>query len=319
MRADRLVSTLLLLQARGKMTAAEVAAELEISERTARRDLEALNMAGVPVYSQPGRGGGWSLVGGARTDLTGFRSAEARALLVMAAASGTATSDFGSAIQKLVQALPGPLREEASRVTSGVLSDAAAWGSAHASLAEEPWRLEHFERLQQALIERVQVRLGYQAPRGGASDRTVHPLGLVVKRSVWYLLADTAAGRRSFRVDRVTSVGLTTEAAQRPDDFDLRKAWDEITAEYRGLTPRHEIDAVAQRWVIPALKGLGVHVTELGDRLDGDVDVRLEAVSAEALAASIAGVTSGLRLVGAPEVEVHLAAIGRELVARFEA
>src|SRR6185503_17075411 len=91
MRADRLVATLLVLQARGRVTAAELAEELEVSERTARRDLEALAMAGVPVYSQAGRGSGWSLIGGARTDLSGLTGAEARALFLLAGPSAPAT------------------------------------------------------------------------------------------------------------------------------------------------------------------------------------------------------------------------------------
>ena len=97
MRADRLVATLLLLQARGRVTAAEVAKELEVSLRTARRDLEALSVAGIPVYSQTGRGGGWSLVGGARTDLSGLTAAEARALFLVAGPSAAVTREAGPA------------------------------------------------------------------------------------------------------------------------------------------------------------------------------------------------------------------------------
>jgi predicted DNA-binding transcriptional regulator YafY len=316
-RADRLVSTLLLLQSRGRMTAAEVADELGVSLRTARRDLEALNLAGVPVYSQAGRGGGWSLVGGARTDLTGFRSPEARALLVIAAASGAASSDFASAVQKLVQALPAPIREEASRLTTSVLSDASAWGSARRASVAEPWRLEHFESLQDAVLARRRVRLGYRSSRGAASRRLVDPLGLVVKRAVWYLLADTDGGRRSFRVDRVTDVEITDEPARRPDDFDLREAWDLIVAEYREHSPRFEVQAILEPWVVPALRTLGVDVVELADRADGRLVARLEAMSVEVLAASVAGVTDGITLVDATAVEERLAVIGRTLTARF--
>src|SRR6187399_1014933 len=104
MRADRLVATLLLMQARGRVTAAEVAGELEVSVATARRDLEALSTAGIPVYPQPGRGGGWSLVGGARTDLTGLTSSEAQALfrLVGPAASASLAPEIRSALRKLI-------------------------------------------------------------------------------------------------------------------------------------------------------------------------------------------------------------------------
>src|ERR1700733_616790 len=99
MRADRLVAVLMLLQTRGRVTAGEVAAELEISERTARRDLDALAMAGLPVYSQPGRGGGWSLLGGARTDLTGLTAAESRTLFLVAGPSSSATPEVKAALR----------------------------------------------------------------------------------------------------------------------------------------------------------------------------------------------------------------------------
>src|SRR5512144_705703 len=127
MRADRLVAVLLILQARGRVTAAEIAEELEVSERTARRDLEALAMAGIPVYSQAGRGGGWSLVGGARTDLSGLNAAEARTLFLVAGPSAAATPQMKSALRKLVRALPEPLRAEAEAASSAVLLDPASW------------------------------------------------------------------------------------------------------------------------------------------------------------------------------------------------
>src|ERR1700737_3110891 len=112
MRADRLVATLLFLQSRGRVTAEEVAEELEVSTRTARRDLEALAQAGIPVYSQPGRGGGWSLVGGARTDLSGLTAAEARALFLVAGPAA-ATPALKAALRKLVHALPETFRADA--------------------------------------------------------------------------------------------------------------------------------------------------------------------------------------------------------------
>jgi predicted DNA-binding transcriptional regulator YafY len=110
-RADRLIAVLLLLQTRGRVTAAQVAGELEVSERTARRDLEALGLAGVPVYSSAGRGGGWALVGGARTDLTGLTAGEARALFLAAGPSTTGAPDVQAALRKLLGALPAPLRD----------------------------------------------------------------------------------------------------------------------------------------------------------------------------------------------------------------
>jgi predicted DNA-binding transcriptional regulator YafY len=128
MRADRLVATLLLMQTRGRVTAAELAAELEISVATARRDLEALSTAGVPVYPQPGRGGGWRLVGGARTDLSGLSSREAQALFLLAGPAAAAAPEVKSALRKLMGALPGTFRADASAAADAVLVDQTGWG-----------------------------------------------------------------------------------------------------------------------------------------------------------------------------------------------
>src|SRR3954469_2814961 len=128
MRADRLVAILLMLQARGQVTAAEVAEELEVSERTARRDLEALGTAGLPIYSQQGRGGGWRLVGGGKTDLSGLNAAEARALFLVAGPSSTATPELRAALRKLVRALPESFRTQAEAASTALVVDPLGWG-----------------------------------------------------------------------------------------------------------------------------------------------------------------------------------------------
>ena len=321
MRADRLVSTLLLLQARGRVTTAEVAAALEVSERTARRDLDALSMAGIPVYSQQGRGGGWSLIGGATTDLTGFRSAEARALLTMAAAAGSATPEFATAVQKLVQALPEPMRDEARRVTASVMADDARWGNPQARVFDKPRRDEFIEPLQRAVIEQRRVQLTYDTPRKGVSTRWAEPLGLVIKRSVWYVLAMTEAGQRSFRVDRVIAVEMLDALFEPPTDFDLRSAWKRITTGYEAQHRRFEVNALVDPWTIPALRSLGVEVVEVreagAEREDGRMNVILGGLSIDVLAAEIAGVMHGIELGDAPEIEARLAEIGAGLVSRF--
>src|SRR4051794_35593684 len=116
-----------MLQSRERVTAAEVAAELEVSERTARRDLEALSMAGIPVYPQPGRGGGWALLGGARPDLSGLRGEEVRALFTVAGPAAAATPELKAALRKLIRALPEPFRAGAQTAASSVVIDAAGW------------------------------------------------------------------------------------------------------------------------------------------------------------------------------------------------
>src|SRR5438046_5786634 len=128
MRADCLVAALLLMQSRGRVTAAELARELEGSVATAGRDLEALSAAGIPVYPQPGRGGGWSLVGGARTDLSGLSATEAQALFLLAGPAAAVSEEAKAALRKLVRALPQTFRADAEAAASATLIDSTRWG-----------------------------------------------------------------------------------------------------------------------------------------------------------------------------------------------
>src|SRR5262245_6190688 len=162
MRADRLVAALLLMQSRGRVTAAELAGELEVSVATARRDLEALATAGIPVYPQPGRGGGWSLVGGARTDLSGLSATEARALFLLLGPAAAVSDEVRAALRKLVRALPQTFRAEAEAAASATLIDPTRWGE------RDRRRPEMVDLLQAAVIRRRRVRLIYTS---GARER----------------------------------------------------------------------------------------------------------------------------------------------------
>ena len=315
MRADRLVATLLFLQARGRVTATEVADELEVSVKTARRDLEALSIAGIPVYSQPGRGGGWSLIGGARTDLSGLTAAEARTLFLVAGPSSAVTPEAKAALRKLVQALPETFRAEAEKAAAAIVLDPARWGG------RAPATPPHLEALQQAVVQGVQIRLGYTDAKGAVSERTVHPLGLVSKGTTWYLLGDTDAGRRTFRVWRVRSVELTDEPAERPEGFDLRKAWDEVVAtldDRRTLrTVTGRVDPHLLRWLRPHF---GTRLTLGATEDDGRINVELGFPEAyDDPARELCGYGDGLEVLGPPEVRNRLAELGSALVARYGA
>ncbi|GAA2509886.1 helix-turn-helix transcriptional regulator [Winogradskya humida] len=314
MRADRLMAILFLLQRRGQVTAAEVAREFEISERTARRDLDALAMTGVPVYSTQGRGGGWRLLGGARTDLSGLTMGEARALFLVAGPASAATPAVKAALRKLVRALPEPFREQAEAAASSFVLDAPRWGSS---------RVEHppprfLDELQDAVIHGVQVRLGYVDSTGAETARTVHPLGIVAKGPSWYLVAGTGAGRRTFRIDRVTSADPTGDPVHRPENFDLARTWHEIADEVdRRRTPL-EMQAVC------APEGLATLRMILGDRLevggsttDGRIEVVIRGHSEHALAHELAGLVAWLEVTGPAGVRDHLTAIGNALVERY--
>ncbi|HEX4903926.1 MAG TPA: WYL domain-containing protein [Acidimicrobiales bacterium] len=311
MRADRLVATLLLLQTKGRVTAAEVAAELEISERTARRDLEALSLAGIPVYSQQGRGGGWSLIGGARTDLTGLTAPEARALFLVAGPSSVATPELKAALRKLVGALPEPMRRSAEAASTAVVVDPASWGE-HATPPPP-----HLTELQHAVVEGLQVVLAYEDRQRNATERVVHPLGLIAKGGVWYLVADTANGMRTFRVNRVRAVTLTDDPVVRPDGFDLVETWNAIAADVEEKRTPFRTRATIRRHELWYLWGtFGNRLTVTGDVDAEVVEIELRGHGPEALAAEIAGFGSAID-VEDTDVRRALARIGAELTAAF--
>ncbi|RSS38602.1 YafY family protein [Streptomyces sp. WAC08241] len=314
MRADRLVAALLFLQARGRVTAAELAAELEVSERTARRDLEALITSGLPVYAQRGRGGGWRLVGGARTDLTGLTLPEVRALFLAAGASG-ASPELRSALRKLVHAVPEPLRPHAEAASRARIVDELD-RSRIAVTAGGP----HHTALERAVLDGVRVELGYARPGEEPHERTVDPLGLVLKAGRWHLVAGTADGLRSFRLGRVTSAAPTGEPVRRPAGFDLAGAWRSLATRPEDRLLAATVTAHAEQDALPLLQRLfGEHLS-IGRLLaDGRREVEAAGPSVEVLAARLAGLGSRVEVVGPPRARAHLARLGRELVARYGA
>jgi predicted DNA-binding transcriptional regulator YafY len=307
-RADRLLAALMLLQSRGRLTAAELAAELEVSERTARRDLEALATAGVPVYSTQGRGGGWALVGGARTDLTGLTVEEARALFLAAGPGSASAPAVQAALRKLLAALPAPFRDGARAAGSALVVDAAAWGR---STPPAPPRLAE---LQQAVLDGERVQLGYTGRSREHSSREVSPLGLVTKGTVWYLVAATDAGLRTFRVDRVDAVVTTGRPVVRPEGFDLAEAWASSVAQVEERRSGAVVRGLAEPALLPALRG------RLGERLrvgarnpQGQVEVEVAGPSVPFLVVELAGLGRRLELVDPPEARAGLRALAEEL------
>lgn len=310
MRADRLVATLLLLQARGRVTAKELAGELEVSTATARRDLEALSAAGVPVYAQPGRGGGWALVGGARTDLSGLTSAEAQALFLVAGPAAAVAPEIKSALRKLVRALPRTFRADAQAAADATVVDTAAWGE------DTKDRPSLVAQLQRAVVEQVRVRLTYQKRGEAPKGREVDPWGLVDKDGTWYFVAGTADGQRTFRLDRIAGVSLTGTPASRPAGFELAGAWDEVVTAVEAK--RSETSAtvlVPTRFLEVFRHQHGRHCTVLGEHGE-HTRVELTAPRPLDIARNVAG-WGGSITVESPEVEEHLARIGAELVSRY--
>ncbi|WP_353510745.1 WYL domain-containing protein [Intrasporangium sp.] len=312
MRADRLVAALLLLQQRGRATASELAAELEVSVATARRDLEALSAAGVPVYPQPGRGGGWSLVGGARTDLSGLTSGEAQALFLLVGPAATVSDEAKAALRKLVRALPATFRDDAVAAAAATTIDPARWGD---PVRPEPTAVGE---LRTAVVQRRRVRLTYQGRAAAQSHRLVEPWGLADKDGVWYLLAGTDRGRRTFRVDRIVAAEITDERFGRPEGFDLDAAWADLVEELEGRRSRVSAMVLVDPRHVPILADqFGRHCHEVGRQPDGRVLVRLGGSIPLDIARILAGWGNLVDVVEPQSVRNLLARLGTELVAAY--
>ncbi len=315
MRADRLIAALLVLQARGRVTAAELAEELEVSERTARRDLEALAMSGVPIYSQAGRGGGWQLIGGATTDLTGLSSGESQALFL--ALSGETGRDpvLEGALRKLVAALPEDFRDGAKAAATAIRVDSSGWG--RVGQRGRPATVDALSRL---VVEGRQCVIAYRRPNDdGPSDRIVHPLGLVTKRGVWYLVANTDRGRRTFRVDRIHRVDERDEPVERPPDFDLDEAWHQIVTDVATRPEAHSVRVRVRADLVQPLRWLFASRFELvGNRPDGGIEAVVSSDSVEALAGMLAGFGAGVDPIDPPPALVdELRRVAAELADRW--
>jgi predicted DNA-binding transcriptional regulator YafY len=226
MKADRLLSILLLLQVHGQLSASELAGRLEVSVRTVMRDVEALSAAGVPVYANRGRHGGIALLAGYRTDVSGLTADETRALFVLT--SERAHGDLGlgqaigSALRKIMAALPAAQRPDAHLASRRILIDPVRWrGPASAP--------DDLGALQQAVFEDKRLRLRYRHGRDAqARTYTVDPYGLVSKAGVWYLVADRRGQPELFRADRVLSATVLDQDAQRRDGVELAALWDDL-------------------------------------------------------------------------------------------
>ncbi|MEV6762923.1 YafY family protein [Streptomyces sp. NPDC051105] len=221
MKSSRLVSILLLLQTRGRMTAAQLAAELEVSVRTVYRDVEALSATGVPLYGDAGHAGGYRLLDGWRTRLTGLTAPEAEALFLAGAPGPAADLGLGpilaAAQLKVRAALPPELRAHADRISGRFHLDAPGW---YADTGEVP----HLPAVAEAVWNGRALDVRYRRWREPTDvRRRLEPYGLVLKAGRWYVVA--APGPRTYRVDQILELASSEEGFTRPDGFDLAAYW----------------------------------------------------------------------------------------------
>ena len=239
MKAERLLSILLLLQAKGRLTGRQLARRLEVSLRTVHRDMEALSAAGVPVFALRGSQGGWQLDEGWRTRVPGLDEAELRALLMVqprVVGDSRLARAAERALDKLMAALPASLRGEAAEVQKRLLVDTTGWSG----MAED---LSMLPVVQEAVSRDRRLAMRYWPPGRDSRERVVDPLGLVAKGAAWYLVARTTAPPdelRTYRVSRIEDARLLDERFERPAGFDLAAHWKAATEELRRGRQRYE-------------------------------------------------------------------------------
>ena len=318
MRASRLVQLLLFLQTRGRTTAAVLARELEVSERTIHRDVDALSAAGVPIYAERGPHGGIQLIDGYRTRLTGLTGEEAEAVFLSGLPGPAAELGLGTVVAaarlKILAALPSELRVRASRLVERFHLDAAGWF--HAS--EE---VPHLAALADAVWESHRLKLIYG--RGDREvERSLDPLGLVLKAGVWYMVAASDGGVRTYRVSRVRTVIPTHEPAARPTDFDLAAYWAESISAYEREAPRVtftiRIDPAVIGVLADAVGGQAVRQAETipTDDPDGWVHLRVTADWPEEVPARLIGLGGRAEILDPPEVRDRAIILARRMLER---
>jgi predicted DNA-binding transcriptional regulator YafY len=236
MRADRLVSLVLLLRQRGRLTADALARELEVSTRTVLRDIEALSTAGVPVYAERGRHGGFALLPGFRTELTGLNHDEALALLTAGSGQGEQILGLGpalaSALRKVVDALPEGQQAAAGEAAQRVLVDPET-DLLERRLVPDDVPPGVMSEVRLAVLAGRRLRILYAATGQRSRWRTVDPIGLVTAGGHGYLLATRAGADRTYRLSRVSAAEALPEPAQRPERVDLDRIWRERGARFR--------------------------------------------------------------------------------------
>ncbi|HEY4568935.1 MAG TPA: WYL domain-containing protein [Kribbella sp.] len=316
MRSSRLLSILLLLQTRRQLTARELADELEVSLRTIYRDVEALAAAGVPVYADQGRAGGYRLVEGYRTRLTGLNEQEAAALFLVgmpgAAAALGLTAETSAAELKLLAALAPDQRDRAGRLKNRFHLDLPAW---YQDAEVSP----HLSAVAAAVLHDRRVKVRYrrwEEPR--EVERTLEPYGLVLKNGSWYVVAATAGGMRTYRVSSILELTPTDEEFDRHDGFDLPTFWRDrldqfdqarFTAEAAVLVSKQ----LADRMYDVSYPALVQAVAAATPEADGSVVVTLPIESIPNAAAALCRFGDGITVLEPPALREELADLGRKL------
>jgi predicted DNA-binding transcriptional regulator YafY len=305
MQASRLLTIQMLLQSRGRLSARVLAEELQVSIRTLHRDVDQLSAAGVPIYAERGRSGGFALLDGWKTSLTGLTKSESQAVFLSGLAGPAAQLGLGAEVKaaqlKLLSAVPTAWREHARVVSDRLHLDPVDWYR-----EQEP--VPHLSLLAEAVWTDRRLAIGYESWKH-TSTRTVSPLGLVLKAGTWYLVAMPREQPRTFRIANVLSARLLDEPARRPESFDLAAYWADSIRRFERDLYTVEATVLATAAGLKGLSGLGAAVARAvaaaaGPRSTGErVKLRIPIESIEHATGQL------LRL--APDVEVSAPAVLR--------
>jgi predicted DNA-binding transcriptional regulator YafY len=319
MRASRLLSILLLLQTRGRMTADALAAEFEVSVRTIYRDIDQLSAAGVPVYADRGRAGGFQLMDGYRTRLTGLTDAEAETLFLGGLSGPAAQMGFSGAVTtmqlKLLAALPPERQAAAERLAGRFHLDPVGWYQN----ADEAERLP---AIAQAVWNSRRMVVRYESWKGEVA-RTLEPLGLILKGGLWYLAARPAEGRRreprTYRVSNILQLTLAEATFERPAGFDLAAWWAETSRRFEAEIFTGEARLRLTAAGLKGLARLGAEQARIAAAAKPEADGRVEVVvpieSVEHAATDFLRLGPEAEVLAPPELRAAMAATARRLAA----
>ena len=317
MRADRLLAMLLVLQTRGRVTTPELARELEVSERTVLRDVEALSAAGVPVYTERGRHGGVALLPGHRADVGGLTADEALALFAYGGRGGPDDGTLQSALRKLLATLPAARRPEVRAAGERVVIDPTGW-------RQEPEEAPALAPIRGAVWADRRLRLRYRKSGAPvAQSYTVDPYGLLAKAGLWYLIAAHRGRPRLFRVSRVQRVEQTGEPADRPADLDLEDLWRRLRGDLEAAaTPVPVLLRVRRGRTAMLLRVAGPQLAGPPGSPEPDPDlpawerVRLPFRAVGAARGALLGFGGDVEVLDPPEVRADVIATARAVLAR---
>jgi predicted DNA-binding transcriptional regulator YafY len=316
MRADRLLSILLLLQVHRRVTARELAQKLEVSERTIHRDMEALSSSGIPVVAARGTGGGWALLDDYRTNLTGLNNNEIQALFLANPVSLLA--DLGlhkaseAALIKLLACLPAISRHNAEHARQRIHIDPTGWRQTEESCPLLPV-------LQDAIWREQKIRFGYRRT-GSDVERVADPLGLVAKGSIWYLVAKVDDQVRTYRVARIQEVVILDEACIRPPDFDLAAYWVNSSLAFRANLPRYIVTLRVPCTAMPVVDYAGRRLRI--EQVEPDEDplyniVTLRFDTFDEACTCVLGFGGTVEVLGPAELEERVLALAEGIVAAY--